>query len=179
MFQFSNNKIVLDPNVLSLPFFKVIWEADKTKSKEDAVKSLSYIFYLVDNKSPYAGYPQEKRRENIIKDYIKEPKWKESKDILEAIEKYKQYNTTLSSELLEAVKGQLYKLKSYYESVTFDLSKDADIELEMKKVDSIQKSMGNIGKLLESLTALEERVKKEITQKSTVRGGQALGLYSE
>lgn len=177
MFQFNNGKIIFDPNVLSLPWFKVIWEADKTKEKENAIKELSYIFYLVDHKSPYASYPEDTRRENIIKDVIKDIKWKESKQVKEAIEKYKEFNTTVSSELLESVKSLVYKLTEYFNSIKFD--KEGDPEFEMKKAEAAQKATASIGKTIESLATLEERVKKEITHKTNVRGGQSLGMFSE
>lgn len=177
MFQFHNNKIVLDPNVLSLPCFKVIWEADTTKEKEEAIKLISYIFYLVDNKSPYMGYPEEKRRENIIKDYIRDSKFKESKILKEAIDKYREYNKTLSSSLLESVKHLLYKLEGYYKSIEFD--PEGDPEFEQKKAEAAQKSVGSIGKTLDSLIQLEERVKKEVTQKSSVRGNAQMGQFSD
>lgn len=178
MFQFNNkNQIVLDPNIISLPFLKVIWEADKTKGKEEAVKSLSYIFYLMDNKSPYAGYPIEKRRENIIKDIIKDVKWKESEALTEAIQKYKEYSATMSSDLLESTKGLIYRLGEYFKTLKFD--PNGDPEFELKKATAVQKATNDIGKTIESLAALEERVRKEITQKTTVRGGQTLGMFTE
>ncbi len=130
----------------------------------------------MDNKSPYAGSPEEKRRENIIKDYIKDSKWKESKEIKEAIIKYREYSSTLSSELLENVKGLLYRLGEYLKTVTFD---SQDVKENSDSVDMAFKAAEKIGKTLESLQALEERVKKEITQKTTIRGGQTLGMFSE
>jgi len=177
MFQFSNNKIVFDPNVLSLPWFKVIWEADKSKSKEEAMKLLSFIFYLVDNKSPYIGYPREERRENIIKDIIKDKKWKESEQVLEAIKKYEEYSVTRSSRLLDSTRGLIDRLSEYFRTLKFD--PNGDPEFELKKAAAVQKATADIGKTIESLNNLEERVKKEITQKTTVRGNQTLGQFSE
>ncbi len=177
MFQFSNSKIVFDPNVLSLPWFKGIWEADKSKSKEEATMLLSFIFYLVDNKSPYMGYPREERRENIIKDIIKDKKWKESEQVLEAIKRYEEFSVTRSSRLLDSVRGLLDRLGEYFNNLRFDPK--GDPEFELKKAAAAQKATADIGKTIESLISLEERVKKEVTQKTTVRGNQTLGQFSE
>lgn len=178
MFEFKENKIILDPNVLSLPWFKEIWDKDKTKTKEEAIQTLTYIFYLVDYKSPYYHLSEVQRRENIIKDLMG-GKYRETKEVITAIEKYKEFTRTLSSELLESVKNLMYNMRKYYDTIAFDTSKDSDIELEMKKADSIQKSIASIGKTLDSLQSLEERVKKEKSADNRVMGGHKLGLFSE
>lgn len=177
MFTFKDNKIVPDANVLSLPWFKVIWEKDKTKEKEQALLDLTYIFHVVDHRSPYYQYAEEQRRESIVRD-IMGGKYKESKEIITAIDKYKEFTKTLSSDLLDSVKSMIYKLKNYYNDISFDV--DGDVEIEMKKADSIVKSASNLGKVLESLATLDEKVKKERTSHDDrVMGGFKLGLFSE
>lgn len=177
MFELVNNQVVIHPDKLALPYFNAIWTADKSKNKALAFKELSYIFYLIDHKSPYSSYPIDKRREYILNDIIKDSKWVESELVKEGILKYKQLNTTLSIELLESVKGLLYKLKVYFDSVEFDPT--GDPEVEMKKAAAAQKSTADIGKSIESLYLLEEKVRKEITTKSTVRGGKSTALFED
>src|SRR5688572_14950059 len=142
MFELKEGKIVISPDKLNLPYFHAIWQADKSKTKEVAFMELGYIFYLCDKKSPYNSYPEDKRKELILADIIKDKKWKPSKLVEEGISKYKEFNRTPSSEILESVKGLLYRLKDYLDSITFD--KNGDPETEIKKGDAAFKAVGNI-----------------------------------
>lgn len=177
MFELKDNQVIISPQSLSLPFFKVIWDTDKSKGKESAYKELSYIFYLYDNKSPYYSYPLDRRRELILKDIIKDSKWKPSKLVEEGLIKYKELTTTQSTELLESVRGLLYKLQGYFDSLSFDPK--GDVELEMKKADAVLKATSGVSKAIESLDALEQRVKKETRSKESITGDKTLGIYSE
>lgn len=169
MFELKDNRVIVSPNTLALPFFKVLWDIDKTKYKDEVFKQFLYIYYLVDFKSPYSSYPEDERRNRIIKDIIKTPDFKESEELKEAIEKYKELNRTTSLDLLESVRGLLYKSKEYFNSVQFDANGDATDELS--KAAKVIDSAGKLGKLIETLNLLEEKVKKELTQKGARRGG--------
>jgi len=177
MFELKEGKIVISPDKLNLPYFHKIWTSDKSKTKEVAFMELGYIFYLCDNKSPYNSYPEDKRKELILVDIIKDKKWKPSKDVEEAIIKYKELTHTPSMEILESVKGLLYRLKDYFNTITFDAG--GDVELEMKKADSAQKAIASIGKSIESLATLEERVRKEITGSNKRRGNAENSLFED
>mgnify|MGYP007100054278 CR=1 FL=1 len=178
MFELIDNQVIVQPDKLALPFFKVIWDNDKSKSKDLAFKELSYIFYMVDYKSPYLVYPEEQRTEELIRDIIKDNKWKPSKEVKEAIVKYKDLTKTVSSELLESVKSLLYRLKGYFDTIEFD-EKATDPEFEMKKAEAAQKGIANVAKSIESLAQLEERVRKEVTTSTKRRGDQQTALFEE
>ena len=172
MFELKEGKVIISPDKLNLPYFQAIWQEDKSKTKEVAFMELGYIFYLCDAKSPYNSYPEDKRKELILADIIKNKKWKPSKLVEEAIVKYKELTITPSSMLLESIKGLLYRMVGFYDSITFD-PKSKDIELEIRKMEAAQKATANVGKSLESLVALEERVKKESMSFNNKRRGTA------
>jgi len=177
MFEIKEGKIIISPDKLNLPYFKSIWTNDKSKTKEVAFMELGYIFYLCDNKSPYNSYPEDKRKQLILADIIKNPKWKPSKEVEDAIIKYKELTITPSTEILESVKSLLYRLKTYFDTIEFDPK--GDVELEMKKADAAQKAIANIGKSIESLAALEERVKKELTGSIKRRGSAETAIFED
>ena len=178
MFELKEGKIVISPDKLALPYFHTIWQADKSKTKEVAFMELGYIFYLCDAKSPYNSYPEDKRKELILVDIIRDKKWKPSKQVEEAIVKYKELSTTPSTILLESIKGLLYRMVGFYDSITFD-PKSKDIELEIRKMEAAQKATANVGKSLESLVALEERVKKESMSVNKRRGNAESSLFED
>ena len=175
MFELKEGKIVISPDKLNLPYFHTIWQADKSKTKEVAFMELGYIFYLCDAKSPYNSYPEDKRKELILVDIIKDKKWKPSQLVEEAIIKYRELSKTPSSEILESVKGLLYRLKDYLDSIKFD--KKGDVSEEIKKGEAAFKAVGNIGKSIESLATLEERVKKESMSHNKRRGGSESAMF--
>ena len=61
--------------------FQIISKTDKTKTKEKATREISYIYFMCDFNSPYMVYPEGKRREIVIKDFMKDEDWEESSDI--------------------------------------------------------------------------------------------------
>ncbi len=181
MFELKDHKLVLDPNVLSLPWFKEIWNMDKSKEKEVAIHQLTYIFYLVDYKSPYFRYPEVQRRENILRDIIKDPKFKESKEMKEAIEKYKEFLKTPSRGLLESAKNTVHKIEKYLNDVDLNKTKtDAQgNELPYYDLTAIQKSIAQLGPILDSIHDLEEKVKKENSNAGNRRGGEATSMFED
>ena len=88
LFDLRDGQVVLNPESLAIPIFNTIWKRDKTKSKERANREIAYIFFMCDFNSPYMAYPNIKRREVVVNDFMKDPKWKEDKDIKEAMIKY-------------------------------------------------------------------------------------------
>lgn len=181
MFQLINSKVEIDPNILALPFVKIIWDLDKSKDKSVAYSELSYIFYLIDFKSPYATFDYERRKDLIKRDILKNPKYKESKEVKEALVKYRELSFTPSMELLESARGILKKLKDYFDGVNFSnkiSDKNGNEKLEYEPND-VLKSMDMLSKATESINKLEEKVRKEISEKSNVRGSRTLTSYSD
>ena len=92
LFDLKAGNVVLNPDSLAIPMFSKIWKTDKTKTKEKATKEISYIYFMCDFSSPYMVYPETKRREVIVKDFMKDTKWKESESILHAMKRYKDFS---------------------------------------------------------------------------------------
>ena len=49
----KNSRVVISPEALLIPEFQKIWEKDKSKDKEKALKELSYVYFICDYKSHY------------------------------------------------------------------------------------------------------------------------------
>lgn len=72
---FELNKTTYDvdinPNALLLKPFKVIYNRDRSKSKEKALKELAYVYFFTDIKSDYQYIVDEDlRSDEIVKDLI-------------------------------------------------------------------------------------------------------------
>ena len=175
LFDLKAGNVVLNPDSLAIPMFSKIWKTDKTKTKEKATKEISYIYFMCDFSSPYMVYPETKRREVIVKDFMKDEKWKESESILHAMKRYKDFQETHTMRLMKAAKGASDKLAGYFEGVDFLKTDDTGKPLYTAK--DVAVNLEKVGNIVDSLDKLETRIKKEIKTDSRVRGGGEIGLY--
>lgn len=122
-------------------------------------KYWAYIWNICSYKSPYANYPETERGTKVAEDFLKGPC---TPDLAKAVLAYRNSIETPSMRLLRAAKASALSVAKYLEDATN--SPDADV----KEVVDI---LGKIGKTIESLDKLEEKVQKEITNEDKIRGG--------
>lgn len=80
-------------------------------------------------------------------------------------------NKTVSMAILDSYRNALYEVKKFYDSVDFDKYGD-DIELKIKVMTAVLKAGESLGKNIESLDKLEDKVIRE--EKALIsRKGQA------
>ncbi len=158
LFNLQNNIVQIDPDSLSIPQMKAIWDRDKNKNKETAYQELSYVYFLSDYKSPYNVYPEEVRADEIQKDFIRNTKWKPDELVVLAVKKYKELQETPAIKLLNAARGAVVKVTKYL------LVKDMDDR-------NYSKELEKVGKIIDSLDRLEDKVKKDIKINEKIRGG--------
>lgn len=158
LFSIKNNIVQIDPNHLAIPEMLVIWESDKSKNKESAYKALSYVYFLCDYKSPYYSYPEDVREEQVIKDFVRDPKWKVTEEIKQACIKYNEFQETPVIRMVKAGRKAVEKLIKFFEDEGYN----------HKSFTSNLEKMGNI---IKSLDVLEERAKKENVTTEKIRGG--------
>jgi len=158
LFTLQEHVLKIDPDTLAIPEFRVIWDRDKSKDKAIAYKELSYIYYYTDHKSSYQNYPDEERADKVRDDFIRDKKWRMDDQVQAAISKYDELQTTPTLRLLLSARIAVDKLAAYFK----------EAEPEDRNYTS---NLDKIGKIIESLDKLEEKVKKEQTQQSKIRGG--------
>lgn len=161
MFKLENNVIKMDTNILNIPALKVLWDRDKTKDKDNAKKELSYVYYLADYHSPYQNIPEEMRSDKIREEFIKDKKWKEDKEVQEAIKIYMELQETATMRLLKSARIAVDRLADYFK----------ESEPEDKNYTS---NLEKLGKIIESINKLDQQVKKEQTDETRIRGGGEL-----
>jgi len=175
IFDLKEGKVVVNPDKLAIPVFKEIYERDKVKTKDTAFKELSFIYFLVDYRSPYSSYPINKKEEQIILDVIKDNKWKPDSLVRKGIEKYEEFLNTPIIRLVAASKETCDKLTEYFKGI--DFTKEDDTGKPIYTAKDVIMNLSKVGDVADSLIKLEDRVKKEIKQESKVRGGGDVGLY--
>jgi hypothetical protein len=162
IFELKDNQVVIDPEILTIPEFHTVWEADKTKGKEKAFQNFTYIYHTSDYASPYANYPADKREEAVRHDLIPDKKWKPAPYTLAAIDKYRQLSITPMMRLLAAAQAKVDQLADYLEGTGVT---DETIKPILEIFNKLSLSVTNFGKLSEAVT-------KEQKQSNTKRRGE-------
>jgi hypothetical protein len=64
-----NNRLEInEPEILLIKEFKDLSDKDKTKTKTQLWKELTYIYLAIDWKSPYSQYLEQERHEEALND---------------------------------------------------------------------------------------------------------------
>ena len=103
LFEMNNGVLQIQPEAYALEPFKVLWTRDKTKNKDNAIKELSFVYFMVDFTSDFADILEDSTREIEVKksswevkcNYIPKILWEEGYYPLEEVvpnEEYQQLN---------------------------------------------------------------------------------------
>ena len=180
LYDIINGKVEMNPSALSMPEFRALWSRDDSEEHEKAVAEISYVVYLMDESinNPYRAYRSQVREQTLLKDYIYPrlgKKWKPDKLVKNALNKYEEATKTTNSRLLEKAKGGAEKLADYFESIDFsEIGEDGKSKYSASE---LARNLSAVGNIVKSLNQLEEMVKKEQMESSTVRGGGEIGYY--
>lgn len=160
MFNIKNTTVIVDPEYLLIPEFKTLWDQDKSKDKAKAYKELAYVYFMSDYKSPYNNYLEQERKDIVKKDFMNDEKYQETEQVKAAIAKYESLQETPSMRMLKASRKAQEKITKYFETGVCDID-----------VRELMMTLASIGKSIESVDKVEEKVKKEITNAEKIRGG--------
>jgi len=169
LIELSNNALTIQPEALVIREFKMLWDRDKSKSKEKALMDLAYIYYSTDFQSIYRNYHPDTRDSKIKLDVYGDRDHPVDMAIVEAQNKYKELQTTLSMELLSDAEIGIDKLRIYFQNVDFA----ADDEGRAAK--NFIANVKQLGDLVKGLKLLREEVEKELADQMQLRGGSTIG----
>jgi|SRR3972149_10383042 len=151
LFFISDNKILPTPETLLIKEFENIWNRDKTKTKDIALKELAYIYFISDYKSIYNNYLSLIKETKIKEDIIQNKDWKPDLLIESAIKKYEELQITPTLRLLNGARKALEEMTRYYEH----------LKINDRNILASATSLDKLGKIAESFDKLEEKIKKE------------------
>lgn len=179
MFSFNNLTKQLEinePEILLVREFKALLERDRSKTKSRLIRELSYIYLAIDWKSPYNQYTEQERHEEALNDSgLTEPEFNDP-IFREACRKYRALqDSNKSIKLLEAAKRAADQFIDYFDTIV-DLNERDNNGKPIFSAEKVMKEMATLHKVHEELVTLENEVKKELTEQSTVRGGAVDGF---
>jgi hypothetical protein len=161
IFNLANNKVVFDTELLLIPEFKALWDADKNKTKDLAFKQFAYIYFIIDSGSPYSNFPEHKRKELVGKDIFK-GEVKETPALKVAMDKYVQMSESPTQRLLTSVKSKIDDVASFLKNT----------EITEDSLAPVLKAIESTSKLVSQLATLEDAVNKEKATDATRRAGE-------
>lgn len=174
VFVYDNVNNILEinePEILLTREFKALMDKDKSKGKKQAFKELTYIYLAIDWKSPYSQYTELERHEEALRDSgITEEEFN-NPVFREACRKYRALqDSNKSIKMLNAAKTAVDKFIDYFD-VIVDLNERDQNGKPVFTAKKVMEEVSNLNKVHQELVDLENAVKKELTEQSTLRAG--------
>jgi replicative superfamily II helicase len=136
--------------------------------QEEAVKRLSYVYFMCDVHSIYSAYENKQKHIEVSKALFNKT-YKVDKYVKAAMEEYDRHDTSAMA-LLKAARNSIAYLKEWLENIDV-----TDEDYDPTKHVRILETMG---KTTNGLKDLEEAVRKE-SEVSDTWGGVQVDRYSE
>lgn len=168
----GNNRLEInEPEILLIKEFKALSDRDKSKNKARLWKELTYIYLAIDWKSLYNQYPEQERHQESLSDSgITEEEFNDPL-FREACRKYKALqDSNKSIKMLRAAMNAADQFIDYFNDIV-DLNERDVNGKPIFTAEKVMKEVAMLNKVHEELIVLENRVKKELAEKSTLRAG--------
>ena len=158
--------------------FKRILDRDKSKTKDLAIKELTFIYFYADITSPYQSILTDTERCDEIKRDIELPvKWKIDQVILDAVKFYTERSKTAVH--------HLYTASMTAAAAVNDILSDSKalIDAADDKIGAITKVIGaleKVPKVMASLRDIEKELIRQIEDKEGKKiGSKSFAVYEE
>ena len=169
---------VADEALLIKPIRK-LFNQDRSVSKEQFYKQMSYLYFMVDPRSTYSYILDENERAKaIIEQEGMDADFKPSPLLLEAMEIYKKHTITPSQELLNASLIAARTVSTFLKNPNI-LNEEDDKGRPKYQISAITTSLKNVEGIVSSLQNLQRKVESELTEQSKTRGSQELTIFDE
>lgn len=193
LFREENYKIIIEPEIKLIPEFKRLIMRDKDRQKRNALTELAYVYFKTDYRSPYYIYPPEEREARIKKDLQLPEDFKEDLPIKRACIRYEEMQQTPAIQSLKSLRESLYVslsaidyMKNYLNSLMVNsgnIDDNENVEVDptelIKQVNELLKLSNNIPSAIATLEQVEEKVKKEQSDKRRIKGGGKANYFED
>ena len=186
IFQYDqvNDKLELNrPEILLIKEFAALMDNKRNICPEDktgkehlrAYKEFTYIYLALDWQSFYSDYSEQERHQAALKDSGLTEEQFNNPEFRAACRKFKAIQESNKSiRLLHSANSMVDKFIDYFENAD-PMERDEQTGKPIYKVKDIQAEMKNLIDVHSTMVELENQVKKQITEKSSIRGGATEG----
>lgn len=180
---FTIENQIVRPNIETLLVspFKEIWERDTDSHKAMAIKEFTVIEFMssVKKTNPYRGYDTEERKRRLKKDIMQDENYVPDDLVLAGIEYLidHQRNGSASYNYYMSARKAAEKLRKFFD--TFEMTTvNLKTGLPIYKPKEITTSLIDTAKVIENLSALEEKVNNEIYETAKNKGQKTISVFA-
>lgn len=166
----ENYQIKVTDEALLVKPIRDLFNADKSKTKENFYTQCSIIFFMADPRSSYSYIVDlDERFEEIKKQEGLSKTTKITKELQIAIDTYRELCKTSSSRLLEDAQVAVDKVRKFLREV--DLNALDKNDKPIYTVNTITTALKALPQLAKDLTETERIITKELEEQGRMRGG--------
>ena len=177
LFKLEGYNLTISEEAFALKPFRDIWKRDKTKGKEQAIRELSFIYFMEDTRSDYQVYIDKEERAKQIKIGEGMPdSWKPDKLVNEALAFYASFKSEAAL-LLEDIRVAITKLREFIK--TIDLNATDDKGKPIYTLNTYTATIKQIPELITSLDEAERTIAKETISQDKVRGSVEKAMFED
>lgn len=179
LFIIENNIVKPNPETLLISPFKDLWDRDRTKDKQKAIKEFTFIEFMVSRKksNPYAGYSEDVRFDKVKQDVFS-TSWQPDILIEEAMSKLNEFQKNASPtysyyiDSLETAENTRTFLK------TVDLRQKNDkTGNPLYKPKDVTSALIDTEKVILTLATLKDKVEQELFDTTKTRGMRQINYF--
>lgn len=177
LIKIENYQLTIADEALLIKPIRKLFNQDRSASKEQFYKQMSYLYFMVDPRSTYSYIlNEEERAQAIIDQEGLEKDFKPSALLQEAMEVYKKHTITPSQELLNAALIAAHTVSTFLRKPDI-LEQEDDKGKPKYQISSITAALKNVEGIVSSLQTLQKKVESELTEQSKARGSQELTIF--
>lgn len=179
LIKIENFQLTIADEALLVKPIRKLWNQDRSMSKEQFYKQMSYLYFMVDPRSTYSYILNENERaKTIIEQEGLDKNFTPSPLLQEAMEIYKKHTVTPSQELLNAALVAANTVGTFLKNPDI-LNEEDDKGRPKYQISAITTALKNVEGIVTSLQNLQSKVENELTEQSKARGSQELTIFDD
>lgn len=179
LIKIENFQLTIADEALLVKPIRKLWNQDRSASKEQFYKQMSYLYFMIDPRSTYSYIlNEEERAKAIIEQEGLDKDFKPSPLLQEAMEVYKKHTITPSQELLNAALVAANTVSVFLKNPDI-LNEEDDKGRPKYQISAITTALKNVEGIVTSLQNLQSKVENELTEQSKARGSQELTIFDD
>ena len=163
---------------LLLPSVRALFRADRSKKKEEFWKNISYLWFMVDPRSPYMYLTDESARDKEVRQMEGfDVKWKVPETLRSAMNEYKSASVTTQALLLEDIRAGIDNVRSLFRAPNILTTVDEKTGRPVYQVSSYTGALKQAIELSKMLAVAEKELAKDYEEEQKVRGAAERAMY--
>ena len=171
LLKYENYQVVPTEECFMIKPLRELFNEDTSTDKELFMQQISYLYFMVDPRSPYMDILDTEDREEKVKiDCGLDANFTPSEKLGDSMKYYKDITTTTSMKVLNSMRTSIIKIWDYRDNI--DLYAEDKQGKPKYNIDKIISAIDKAPQLAKRLQETEKLVAQEITETSRVRGGE-------